>query len=307
MVRMYGAQMSDVTDRVARRVGRVTLYDPGLSSNVGVDVSATDAISTSIYMLYAMGFGCALNGATWDRLRSNYKNLLVRERPWQNRIPSGRVVCEDDFEGTLAWSQINGTVTKASDAGYVNSKSYALKCVTGAVAGNVATGRRILPQLPEASTYATLGFFGALSAAAATTPRFIRVFWLVEDKTLNALYKFGLALEWYVGANPERYICYWGSGVDWVNVDAFRPLTRITVPQFHYFEITIKRTAGSFWKYEKIRFDDRAWSLTGTATEVQAFSIEGQTVDLECVTDAAAATTAYFDDFTIVSSLDEVP
>jgi len=307
MVRMYGAQMSDVTDRAGRYVGRVAVCDGSLTADAGCGSLVIDGVAGGSRNLYTTGFGVAYNGATWDRIRCNYKNLLTRNRPWQNRIPSGRVVCEDDFEGTLAWSQINGTVTKASDAGYVNSKSYALKCVTGAVANNVATARRILPQLPEASTYATLGFFGALSAVAATTPRFIRVFWLVEDKALNQLYKFGLALEWYVGANPERYICYWGSGVDWVNVDAFRPLTHITVPQFHYFEITIKRTAGSFWKYEKIRFDDRAWSLTGTATEVQAFAIEGQTVDLECVTDAAAATTAYFDDFTIVDSLGEVP
>ena len=231
--------------------------------------------------------------------------VIDRPRPWWVPIASGRICYLDDFEDTLRWAQSTATISKASDPKFVHSGASALKGVTAATAGISAAAEIFLAPLAESSTYAALGFWACLNAAADDTPRDLYVTWLVDDRANNAGHIFGLRFVNYIGT-VQRKLQYWNSAGAWADVTDGTARMRITAPEFRYFGITIKRTAGTAWKYEQLKMDGRTFSLTAVAGEPMTFAIPDQDIVLGCTTDAAAATTMYVDDFSIVDMLEEI-
>lgn len=107
MVRIFGAQMSDVsdratrllgvtdvTDRLARVLGTTALTDPAGTGPIGTGARNADATTPTLQGLFTLSGSQAYNGATWDRLRNlrgvagidKVHGLCVSEQRYQNAI-----------------------------------------------------------------------------------------------------------------------------------------------------------------------------------------------------------------------------
>ncbi len=270
MVRVYGAVFGDVTDRAARQLGMIygrrdRPYDPQ-------PLSITDEFQ-----------------------------LNTQEAPWWDWTPHGRIVCQDDFEGTLKWSQTGGTVTKASDVGFVTEGLSALKMVTGAVAGNGANAERHLPGPDNETQYLIVAFWWALSAVANTTPRDFYFTILIEDAELAASYMFGVRYHHFQAAAAVREIEFWNSAGAWerASYPGDEHPTAVVYPFWNQWQLAISRSSVAGYKYKNIWVTDRSYFVDGTLGEVGAFALDQHDVVFGCTTDAAAATTAYVDGFTL--------
>jgi len=298
---------SDISDRLGRLLGRVSLVDLGLNYSGQIIPMNNDAVDAGIPGLYSGGGTYAFNGATWDRLRCSQKALINRARPWQVRQQSGRILALDDFESTLRWLQVLGTCTKASDAGGIWSGGSAMKMVTGGAAGNQAQAEIILPMLDRTSTYYSCGCWFSLQAAAAVTPRDFYIEWTLNDNKVGVSPIFRARYLHYNAGAVQHKLQYWQAAATWVDVPSGGMTIDPTLKGWNWLEIIGKRGAGGTGTYEGIRFDDSYFSLTGQAAEQQAYNSESMYVSMFVTTDVAAVTTAYVDDFVLVDQLQEIP
>jgi len=231
----------------------------------------------------------------------------LAQRPWQQRIQTGRLVFYDDFEGTLRWTQNNATMTQASDATFVVDGIKALKLVTGAVAAASASGQVVIVPFTETDGYAVAGIWLCLSAAAASTPRYVNFSVQVQDRALNSYYLFALQFANYVSGASQHKLQYMNSASAWVDLTGGGASMTVTGPVFVYFAICMKRVTGTGWLYQWVQFNDRKFDLTGVAAHTYAFTDEGVNIDVGVVTDVAAASTCYADCLTVVDSLQTIP
>jgi len=266
MVRVYGAQLADLSDRAARQVG----------------------------LIYGMrmkdGTSCAPHIAWHDHIN-------VQDSPWWARYPWGRMTVLDDFEGTLKWRQNSGTVSKASDARFVHDGTSSMKMVTGAVAGNLAQAELWSEPVDRWGTYVTLGFYWTINAAADATPRDFFFTWLVDDINFNATYTFGMRFLNYNATVQQRKLQYMDNTGSWVDLAGGSYRVRITEPQFNFWIITLQKVAGTGYAYRAFQMNETAWNMNLAGGLVGARSIAGNDIVVTCTTDVAAATTAYVDDF----------
>lgn len=226
--------------------------------------------------------------------------LIVSPKPWWAHHGYGEVHTQDDFEGTLKWRNLGGTISKASDPTFVHDGTSSMKMVTGAIANNIASaGIELVP--PTSGThYIKMELWWCLNAAAATTPQSFMVQWEIQDRTFNLQYAFGFRYLNYLATVYQAKRQYWNSAGAWADIPApgARPI-RTTTPMFNYLLFILKRTTGGAITYDSIAHNNALQFLTGVGGQTSAFSVDMQAVSVTCVTDAAAATTAYVDSFIV--------
>ncbi len=231
--------------------------------------------------------------------------LCVAPTPWWEQMWRGRVLMQDDFEGTLKWAQLNGTVSRANDVTFVHDGSYAMKLLTGAVAGNPASAEIHIQGSECVLTFATLECYWALSAVLSTTPKDFYFTWLVGDRSFNASYLFGIRFWYYDGGVAKRKLQYWNNAGVWA--DILPPVARairVTSAQFNHWMLMLRRsTVSSRWEYGWLFHNDEAISINHNQGQALAYSLPDNTVVMGCTTDVAAATTAYVDDFTLMDQV----
>jgi len=272
MVRVHGAVFGDVTDRATRQLGVVSGW------------RQRDDLVENIILTKPLG-------------------LLTSPIPWSSHYPWGRVVMLDDFESTLKWKQTGGTISRANDATFVHGELYSMKMVTGATAGNAAVAELFTTPVKEDSDYVAMEFYWALNAAAATTPRDFYMTWVVEDQWLNVAPMFGIRYQNYQATVAKERLQLWNSAGAWADIAGGSYKIKTTDALFNYWLVVLKRDPVTGYKYHYFQMNDSGFGLSGTAGEAGAFTRPYQDVVLSCTTDAAAATTAYVDDFVL---MDEV-
>lgn len=272
MVRVYGAVFGDVTDRAERSIGTI---------------SATDEEDGNAEPL---------------RL-SRPQGVLVTPLPWWAHYPWGRVLCLDDFEGTLKWAQGGGTVTKASDPTHVHDGASSMKMVTGAVAGNDAIADLFTLPAAEDSDYVAIEFWWSLSTAAAGTPRDFYLTWSLEDRSMNVAPQFGIRYQNYQATVAKERLQVWNSAGAWEDIAGGGYKTMIVYPAFNYWLLVLKRDLMAAWKYEYFQMNDSGFSLSGRSGEAGGFLRPAQWITLVATTDVALATTAYVDDFVLTDKV----
>jgi len=268
MVRSYGANLTDIIDRGARDLGMVS----GKRLSTGVNHP----------LRTAHGYG-----------------LAVADMPWWIHHGGHYPYAFDDFEGTLKWRQTMPTVSKASDTGFVHSGTSSMKMITAATAGVSAGAEFRTMPLRADPLYYTIEMWFALTAVAVQTPREFAVTWAVEDALTPVARIFGFRYVNYNATNPVFKIQYWTSGAAWADLTIVEIPIDIVNPQFHYLIFKIRRVPTQPFDYGDLTFDNYTWPLEGTAGETATASISRTVVNVYCTTDAAAATTAYVDDFAI--------
>jgi len=269
MVRVYGGTFGDVTDRPERSIGTI---------------SATDE----------------KRGSPQPLSLSQPQGVLVTPMPWASHYPWGRVILHDDFESTLKWKQVSGTVTRANDAEYVHGDLYSMKMLTGATAGNGAAGS-IFRQPPRSdSMYAVLELHFALSAALDATPRDFYLAWNIQNQNLAHGHQFGLRLLHHSGGAFQRQLQYRNAAGAWADIVGVTYKIPVTGAMWHYLVIVLKYNVATGWQYYWGRMNDSEFLMNTLACQEVAFVSPYQEVILECMTDADAATTAYIDDLTLL-------
>lgn len=265
---------SDISDRTARDLGFVRAYQECTESNEALPMAGNDGI-------------------------------IVSSKPWWSRHDYGEICLEDDFEGTLKWSQIAGAVTKASDPTFVHAGTSAMKMVTGAVAADQAMATISLTPLIAAWKYKQIELWWAFSAAAATTPRDFYIKWNVMDRAQNNGMQFGLRYLNYDATVVQKKLQYWNAAGAWANFAP--PVNRtvaVTSPMFKYVLFMIGHSPGVNYTYDAIQFDNHAnLTLRGVAGQALAFDYDYQSVSLVTDTDAAFATTVYVDSFSLADGV----
>jgi len=277
MVRVWGASMSDVTDRATRQLGVISDF----AASVGVKGSD----------------GSALQALRVD----SYKRLFVQDAPWWMRRNGGRPVFLDDFEGTLKWSAPSGTITKDSTATFVHGGSYALKGVTAATPSAAITAYWAGPKpKTTANTFVSCGLHFILNAAADTTPRSFEIDLRLYDGTnvYAALVRY-----WHYQTTSQKKWQYYNSSAVWTDVPSGALPIIVTAAIYHDVELVLKRTA-SAWEYYKLVVDGVALDLAGLPIQAGAnTSAPYYELQLLGITDAAIATTFYVDDLWLLEDL----
>lgn len=269
MVRVWGANMSDVTDRPERSIGTPSAITEG------------HGLEEPLYL-------------------SQPRGVLGTPMPWSAHYPWGRVILHDDFESTLKWKQSLGTVTRANDAEFVHGDLYSMKMVTGAIAGNGAGGSIFRQPLRSDSTYAVLEFHWALSAVADATPRNFFAAWINMDQNLAHGHQFGIKLLHHSAGAFQRQLQYIdGAGV-WSDIVGVTYKIPVETAMWNYLVIVLKHNVATGWQYYWGRLNDVEFMMNTLACQPIAYVSPYQSVMLECTTDAAAATTAYVDDLTLL-------
>ncbi len=230
--------------------------------------------------------------------------LMVSPKPWWCHDGFGEVIALDDFEGTLKWAQTSGTVTRASDATFVHEGSYALKLVTGNVAGNGCIATLKTSPMLYAWDYQQMEFWFTINAAAVSTPRDFYMMWFASIPSTNHTKRFGLRYFNYNATVAQNKWQYWGSGAAWVDLAAMGvSQIPITTPEFHHVLVRLLCSPSPDPKYSVIQIDDTLCDLTGVNGEQGVYDPANhcQLIEAGCTTDAAFATTAYVDSFILHS------
>ena len=265
---------ADISDRNTRRVGTIAGHHVLKNEQIPVLIAGNDG-------------------------------LIVSPKPWWAYDQYGEVHAQDDFDGTLKWSQLTGTVTKASDPTFVHVGTSAMKMVTGIVAGNTATAKKWMTPPQQRTGYMVLELWWALTAAAVATPRDFSMKWSIQDAALNSTYTFGMRYLNYNATVLQWKVQYWTDASAWANVVAPSVAVDLTNPCFHYWLMIIKRTIGVGYEYTMVMHDERQHALPTTAPAVSAFGWKEQQVELACTTDVAAATTAYVGAIIVADGVNE--
>lgn len=265
---------SDISDRSTRLLGKV--YALKRRTNESVPITVTDMHAVNIF-----------------------------ESPWWSYALPGRILEQDDFEGTLRWPTLSGTVTKASEPNYVHSGASAIKFVTGAVAGNGAGVSRHFPGSDSETQCMSIDMWWCLVAAAATTPREFGFTLTISDYYLANTTTMGVAFRANnAGAAVNRPI-YLDSGGAWQLMGGAPYPIYITQPCWHFWQLQILRNAVSGYTYGNFWLDDHSYALGGVGGQVTAQSQKRITLALTVTTDVALATTAYVDDLIICTQTQE--
>ena len=270
MVRVWGANMSDVTDRSSRLLGEVYGYQDCTAEAVKLPIAGNDGVAVS-------------------------------PKPWWSRHGLGEICAMDDFEDVLKWTQVQGTVSKASDTTWVHEGNFAMKIVTGATAGYEAIARLHTMPLIYQWQYSCIELWWAFSAAAATTPRFFRILWKVQDSGGSKSWQFGLEYDHYIGASPQKkwsYLDHTGAfaTIPYLNLS---DEVAVTEPQFNYLLLQIRRS-GNDYLYDFVQMNGKnPGTMTGVAGYEGTWDRGGQTIDISVENDADAVATLYVDAFTI--------
>jgi hypothetical protein len=266
MVRVYGANLSDVTDRSARQLGLV--------------------------------YGMRLRDGTWCYPHIAWNDHInTQPSPWWVHYPWGRMLVLDDFEGTLLWTQNSGTVSKANDARFVHSGSYALKMVTGTTEGSQAEAQLRCQPIDRWGTYATLGFFWDAYAGYDYTVRDFYVKWVVDDLNSNREITFGIRYHNWESTTEYHNLQYWDSTGAWADLSGTTQKISSTTPQFNMLVLAIKKDATAGYAYYMVQMNEVGRYLNLAGGQQGTLGIPGQTVKLGCTTNSPDATTAYVDDF----------
>jgi len=266
-MRVYGAQLTDITDRSTRDLG----------------VVSGRRHSTDI--------------AHPIRLTHGY-SVAVGEMPWWIHHGGHYPYLVDDFEGTLKWRQNSGTISKAADQSYVHDGSYAMKMVTAATAGSIAEAWWRGPGMRTDPTYYCLELWWALSAASQDTPREFAVMWEIEDRERGEATRFGFRYWNYDTGVAKNKLQYWTSAGAWADLHIIPYYIDITLPQWHYLLFVLRNSGGTErFRYYYMNMDTRAVYVPTADGEAYTYSRPRTDVTIYCSTDAAAATTAYVDDF----------
>ena len=240
------------------------------------------------------------DGVAVELQMSGNDGLTVTSKPWWSQHGWGYVLLVDDFEGTLKWRQMAGTVTKASDPTFVLEGTSAMKLVTGAIAGNGASAdiRSIAPR--NAVSWQGIEFWWDLTAAADATPRDFYMFWVIQDRWFNYTVTFGIRYLNYDATVQRRKFQYWSSGGAWA--DFMIPINRqirIADPMFNYFMLVLERAGAAGYTYRLFGYGAESYNMVGIAGQAGAFGAAEQNITIACTTDAAAATTLYVDAFSL--------
>lgn len=220
--------------------------------------------------------------------------VCVSPKPWWSHDAYGEILGYDDFEGTLQWRQLTGTVTKASDAGFVLQGTSALKLVTAAQAGMTASASQCFSPLCMLWQYSAVEFWFALSAVADVTPQDFMMFWFVQDGTTATQQKFGIRYWNYQAGAAQKKWQFWNSAGAWQDVEAGsyrRPL--ITTPQFNYVLLTLDSQRTGSYRYKFLQMMDVGGIFIDDTPEVIAYDRASSMVNFYVTTDVAAASTAY--------------
>lgn len=289
MVRVYGAVFGDVTDRATRQLGLVSTAD-GPMTDLGVIYGWRERD----YYPQALQFSRPLG-------------VLDTPMPWWSHHPWGRVLMLDDFEGTLKWAALGGTISKASDATFVHDGDSAMKMATGATAGDHQSAIHIAGPAKEDSDFLVMEFWWCLSAAAEATPRDFSVEWWVHDRWLNTGRHFGFRYANHSGGAYDRNLMIIDAAGGWATIagGGIRPV--ITSPSWNYWCLALERTMLGGYKYRSFQMNDVIMLLAGTPGETLAIDIPSQPIWITCTTDAAAVTTAYVDDFVLMDEVQFEP
>lgn len=266
MVRVYGANISDVTDREQRALG----YTCGKRMSTG-----------AIHPIrLAHGYGAVVSPRTWWMHHAGHYPLLV-----------------DDFEGTLKWKTGAGTVALASDTGYVLEGAKALKLTTGATAGNQAMAFFETGQVRTDTTYYALELWFALNCANASGPRDFEVWWTINDNQSNIRYDFGWRYLFYNSGVAQKKLQYYNSSGAWTNGSLATIDILVTTAQWHYFLAMLQRDADGHIRYRYACMDGNVMYLLtpGTSGYESTVGTPGTTIMLTTTTDTAVATNAYVD------------
>jgi len=270
MVRVWGANMSDVTDRSSRLLGEVYGYQDCTAEAVKLPIAGNDGVSVS-------------------------------PKKWTSRHGQGEVCFMDDFEDTLKWTAITGTLSKASDAGHVLDGSFAMKLVTGATAGDGASAYVYATPLIYQWEYSNIELWWSISATADATPRDFYFWWSIQDRTNSEGRGFGLRYLNYLNTVQQRKWQYWTSAGAWADFPVQLPeRVNTMIPQFNYLMLVVRRAPSAHYVYDLMQSNDQSCAqLKGEAGSPEALGPSQQVVTIGCTTDAAAATTLYVDDFLI--------
>jgi len=272
MVRVHGAVFGDVTDRATRQLGVISGW------------RQRDDLVENIALSKPLG-------------------LLNTPMPWWSHYPWGRVLCLDDFEGTLKWAQGGGTVSKAGDATHVHDGTSSMKMVTGTTAGDTAIADLWTLPAAEQSDYVAIEFWWSLFTAADGTPRDFYLTWSLEDVGLSAAPQFGIRYWNYQATVAKQRLQIWNSAGAWEDIAGGGYKPSIVYPMFNYWLLVLKRHLTAAWKYEYLQMNDSGFSLSGTSGQAGSFSKPRQVLALVTTTDVALATTAYVDDFVLMDDV----
>jgi len=282
MVRVYGAQLSDLSDRAARLMG------------------------------VAHGHGTK-DGTAESLTAGRGRQLVTRQMPYWQRNRVDDILYMDDFEGTLRWTQSLGTLAKTSAQGEVFEGNSSLKLTTGAVAGNQAGGYVGLPAMYQGPapgfTAPGVGVDKALQClcismrwrfevAANTTPRYFEIHWLNDDEDFawEAAWRFRRR----DGAvNYDRWQ-YRTAAAVWTNYGMGVWPIDWTIDGWQYIELWLIQRNDGLWKFFQHRHNNWQWGAYDNPIQSAASGGSGfGELYLQCETEAAAATNVLVDGLTV--------
>jgi len=262
MVRVYGANLSDVTDRYLRKLGIAYGYQDITKAAIPVPMAGNDGVSVS-------------------------------PKPWWCHHGQGEILLWDDFNGALQWLSTLGTLSRASDQGCILVGDYSAKLVTGTTAGNTANMIKYTSPLIDEWEYHTLELWWMLYTPAATTPRSIEVDWDIHKWNGSTARRFAFRYLANNSGTPTWKPQYFDSTGAWVDLWPVAKPIQITNPQWHHLLIQVRCPTGAPYEYDFIQHDQVAYDLGGVAGYTQSYD-RGQTIiQITATTDVALATTAY--------------
>lgn len=272
MVRMYGAQMSDVSDRATRAIGVPSINQCGAPND-------NRALQSNVNL-----------------------GLLTYSQPWWLHHHQGRTLFLDDMTGTRKYVQQTGTLTLASDAGCVLQGANALKMVSPAVATQSAWGSlKIPPGYPDLS-YLVIELYWAVSNADISTLSDWVVQLIMNDKGFGAQYTASVRYYNYDSGVQKTLLQTKDSTGTWrTTIPPSTHLIEQTTPMYNHWLIGLVR--GTDWKFKWFSHNGQAIVLADYTMPTAAFGGDEWQLNLINGTDKAAASTVYVGGLMITDDL----